>query len=60
MNKSKSKAKKGESIRLSDTDNKLDAYLMRDSNIQSHADENSDSDVDFKLADEDKEDLFVG
>ena len=33
---------------------------MRDSNILSHADENSESDVDFKFVEEDKSDLFIG
>jgi len=41
------KAKKDESLRFSDTDNKLDAYIIRDSNIDSYVDENSDSDVEF-------------
>ena len=55
------KAKKDESLRFSDTDNKLDAYIIRDSNIESNVDENSDSDVDFKFIEEEEtQDLFVG
>ena len=45
------KAKKDD-LRFSDTDNKLDAYIIRDSNIDSYVDENSDSDVDFKFVEE--------